>query len=310
MLSISLIIIGYNSTDFIEDCLKTAVKQTDSFDNILVVDNNSSDDTVEKCKKFSDVNCISLNYNSGYSKAANMGIDSVETDLCVIANSDVKFDKDFVKNTVKYFEENQSVDILSPLLIRFDEKTVDSAGQESSLSLFPKEIGYNKKLKDLVLIKKDVFSVCGAATVFKRKSLLRLKIDNEYYDEDFFMFWEDFDIGWRANQMGMKTVFYPKSIVYHYRSGTLKKNFFSKFALSLSRPSDIKYHLIKNRYLTLIKNFRFKKFWFNIPFILIKDFIWVGALTISSPKIIIRLIKSVPLIFKAFGKRVIIKKNV
>jgi GT2 family glycosyltransferase len=152
--------------------------------------------------------------------------------------------------------------------------------------------------------------VCGAATVFNQRALEQLKIDSEYYDEDFFMFWEDFDIGWRGNLLGLKILFYPGAVVYHYRSGTLKKNFFSRFSLALARPSFIKYHLIKNRYLTLIKNFRFKKNYWSIPFIFLKDIVWVTLLTISSPKIIIPLMKSGKYIKRAIRKRRQIRERI
>ena len=61
--------------------------------------------------------------------------------------------------------------------------------------------------------------------------------------------------------------------------------------------------------MTLIKNFRFRQFYWTIPFILIKDFIWVGMLTFSSPKIIIKLMKSGKYIKKAFAKRKWLKKK-
>ena len=150
----------------------------------------------------------------------------------MIANSDIILNNDFVEKTLGFLKNNKNIDILSPLMLRFNKKTIDSAGQEYSLSLYPKEIGYNKNKNDLELKERKILSVCGAATIFRRSSLDKLKIGNEYYDEDFFMFWEDFDIGWRANTLGMNIVFYPEAIVYHYRSGTLKRNIFTKIALS------------------------------------------------------------------------------
>jgi hypothetical protein len=73
--------------------------------------------------------------------------------------------------------------------------------------------------------------------------------------------------------------------------------------LALARPAAIKYHLVKNRYLTLIKNFRFKQNFKSIPFVFFKDIIWVSLLTFGSPKIIIPLMKSGKYIKKAFKKR-------
>jgi GT2 family glycosyltransferase len=125
-----------------------------------------------------------------------------------------------------------------------------------------------------------------------------------------FFFLEDFDIGWRANLLGLKTLFYPRAVVYHYRSATLEKNIWARFSLALARPASIKYHLVKNRYLTLIKNFRFNRFYWTIPFIILKDITWVGMLTFSSPKIIITLMKSGKYLKKALAKRKMLKSKI
>lgn len=309
-MTISLVIISYNSEKFICDCLDSALNQTVFFDKIIVVDNNSIDNTVEIVEKYKNIDLVKIKYNSGYSKAANIGIAAIISDYCVIANSDIILKDDFVEKTKEYFKNNEKTDILSPLMLRFNKETIDSAGQDYSVFLYPKEIDYNKKINELELKERKIFSVCGAATVFKSSSLEKLKINDEYYDEEFFMFWEDFDIGWRANILGMNIVFFPEIIVYHYRSGTLKRNILSEIALSLGREPNIKYHLVKNRYLTLIKNFDFKKYWYHIPFIIVKDFLWVGMLTISSPKIIIKVIMSYKLIGSAYKKRKMIKQMV
>ena len=153
------------------------------------------------------------------------------------------------------------------------------------------------------------FRSCGAATVFSSRALEKLKIGDEYYDEDFFMFWEDFDIGWRARLLGLKTFFTPHAVAYHFRSATLKKSWWSRFSLALARPASLRFHLVKNRYLTLIKNFRFDEFWWALPFVIGKDLLWVCALTIRSPKIIIAMIRSRSVFKRALKKRAKIKKH-
>jgi GT2 family glycosyltransferase len=227
-----------------------------------------------------------------------------------VANSDIILDENFNTMVLGKFQEHKDIAMLSPLILRFDRRTVDSAGQACSLALYPSEIGFNRDINDIQIDERPVFSVCGAATVFNRQALEQLKINDEYYDEDFFIFWEDFDIGWRAHLLGMKTLFYPKAVVYHYRSGTLKQNFLSRFSLALARPAAIKYHLVKNRYLTLIKNFRFKQNIKSIPFVFLKDIIWVSLLTFGSPKIIIPLMKSGKYIKNAFKKRKQVRERI
>jgi len=133
-------------------------------------------------------------------------------------------------------------------------------------------------------------------------ALEKLKVGDEFYDEDFFMFWEDFDIGWRANLMGLKVFFTPKAIAYHFRSGTLPRTRWSRVSLSLARPAFLRCHLVKNRYLTLIKNFRLARNGWALPFIFARDLLWVGALTIRSPKIIIALARSRAVFKRAWQK--------
>lgn len=309
MLTLSVVVISYNSSSFLEKNIRSLLGQSKKFKQIIIVDNNSTDNSREIIKEYDEVSLVAPGQNVGYAAGANLGISECRSDLILVANSDIYLESDFNENVISKFEEDRKISLLSPLILRFDKMIVDSAGQMFSRSLYPVEIGFNRDKNKLDIKERSVFSVCGAATVFRKNALEKLKVENEYYDEAFFMFWEDFDIGWRANLYGMKTIMSPTAIVYHFRGGTLKKNFTTRFSMALSRSPEIKYHLIKNRYLTLIKNFRFKKFWYLIPFVIFKDIIWVGMLTMSSPKIIIKLFSSGGFIISAFRKRKIIKKN-
>ncbi len=308
-MDISIVVISFNSAGFLEDNIGSILRQTLPFKEIIFVDNDSRDNSVEILKKYREITLISLEYNSGYAAAANRGIATSTSALILVANADIILDKNFNRRVIERFESHPDIALLSPLLLRFDKKTVDSAGQRLSRALYPQEIGYGQPLAALELNEGAIFSVCGAATVFSRTALEKLKIDDQYYDEDFFIFWEDLDIGWRAQNLGLRNYFYPGAIVYHFRSATLKRTFISRFSLALARSPQVKYHLVKNRYLTLIKNLRFKNNWRAIPFALCKDFIWISALTLSAPKIIIKLLCSWRFVRQAYRKRLIIKEK-
>lgn len=309
MLSISVVIVSYNSERFLKKNLESLVNQSQNFKQIIVVDNNSSDLSREVAGSFNEVTVISISDNVGYSVAVNRGIEESTSDILLISNPDTYFDLGFSKLVLQKFEADRELALMSPLILRFEQRKIDSAGQGSSISFYPVEKGFGKDVGGILLKEEKTFSVCGAATVFCRKALEKLMVGDEYYDENFFLFWEDFDIGWRANLLGLKIKFFPDVIAYHYRGGTMKKSFITKFSMSLARSPEIKFHLIKNRYLTLIKNFRLKKDWYHLPFILIKDILWVGILTLSSPKIIIRFAELPGYFKKAREKRKIIKKN-
>ncbi|MCP5103488.1 MAG: glycosyltransferase, partial [bacterium] len=213
-MDISVVVISYNSERFLEKNLASLVGQSVQFKEIVVVDNHSSDNSTaiitsfeKKCPRLRK---IALDYNSGYARGANTGIKQTGSHLVLVANADIFLDEHFNKKVIKKFRADPGLSMLSPLILRFDGRTVDSAGQTYSRALHPVEIGFKQPLSRVDISERPVFSVCGAATVFRRSALEALKLDGDYYDEDFFIFWEDFDIGWRAQLLGMKTPSYPK----------------------------------------------------------------------------------------------------
>ena len=308
-MDISAVVVSYNSAGFLAGNLGSLFAQTVPFRRVVVVDNASGDGSRAVLESFPGLERLLLAENVGYGAAANLGIGRTGSELVLVANADIFLDPEFNRRVLEFFAARPQAGLLSPLILRFDGATIDSAGQACSWALYPREIGYGIPSARAKLAEGEVFSVCGAATVFSRRALEKLKIGSEYYDEDFFMFWEDFDIGWRANLLGLKTFFSPAAVAYHFRSGTLARSGWSRFSLALARPAPLRFHLLKNRYLTLIKNFRLARCWWTLPFVLMKDLLWVGALTIRSPKIIIALARSGALFRRAWGKRKLIKAH-
>lgn len=289
--------------------MDSCFNQSQSFEQVCLVDNDSRDQSLSLLANYPQVKILAQEMNKGYAAGANLGIRQVlSSDLILVANSDIFLDRDFNTRVLERFQ-NSDIDILAPLILRFDQKTVDSAGQTYSWALYPREIGFNQPIHSNFLKERSCFSACGAATVFRTQALQKLKIGEDFYDEEFFTFWEDFDLGWRASLLGLRLIFCPQVKVFHFRSGTLKRSFVSRFSLSLARSPEIKFHLIKNRYLTLIKNFRWNQFWWTIPWMILRDILWVGLLTISAPKIIIPLVKSGKYLKSALKKRSIIQQH-
>ncbi len=306
MLSCGLSLINYNSGSFLERALKTAVSQEESFAKIIVIDNASQDDSCLIASKFKEVELIACKKNSGYAAAANLAFQRLNTDIVLIANSDILLPVDFSKRARLFFEKHQQAAMLAPLLLRFDQKTIDSAGQDRSLSCFPREHCFNRKLDKVKLSCREVFSACGALLVMHRRLIEAVLDKEQLFDEDFFIFWEDFDLGWRLHKRGVRIFFEPQVFAYHFRSATLPKSVFSRIALSLARPAPIKYHIVKNRYLTLLKNFSLRTDWYRLPFILLKDLVWLPLMIAFSPSILLKCIRARHL----FKRALIYRKNV
>ncbi|MDD8012004.1 MAG: glycosyltransferase family 2 protein [Acidobacteriota bacterium] len=308
-MEISAVVVSFNSEKFLEANFRSLFGQTVPFQQVIVVDNASQDGARVVMDAFPALEKVLLPDNIGYAAAANQGIERTTSALVLVANADIFLDPEFNRRVLEFFARQPQAGLLSPLILRFDRETIDSAGQECSLALYPRESGYGRPLARATLVEREVFSVCGAATVFSRRALDILKIAGEYYDSDFFMFWEDFDIGWRARILGLKVFFTPGAVAYHFRSATLPRSRWSRFSLTQARPAPLRFHLLKNRYLTLIKNYRFRRLWWTLPFVLAKDLLWAGSLTIRSPKIIIALVRSRSAFKRAWEKRKLIKDH-
>jgi GT2 family glycosyltransferase len=301
---ISIIIVTFNGEKFIKDLIFSIKAQTYKDYEIIIIDNNSRDKTLKIIEEFKDIKLIKLSENVGYTGALNIGITKSNGEFILILNQDTKLDENFLKNGLNGFK-TKNIGFVSGKILRFDKRTIDSTGQYLSPALYPKERGYNKQDNKKKYKNGYIFSVCGAIALYKREMLEELKIDNEIFDNDFFMFFDDIDLCWRANNKGWKGYYIPEAIGYHYRSGTIKSQ--KKIFLSLKRTPFIQYHIIKNRYLTLLKNVKPLSFLLHLPFILLRDTFYL-LIIVFYPSVLIKLIKNYTLFIKAFKKRKIIWK--
>ncbi len=301
---VSIIIVTFYGEKFIEKLLDSIDKQTYQDFEVIIIDNNSKDKTLEiikdKTKELSfSLKLLVLNKNYGYTVAVNKGIREASGEFILVLNQDVYLSDNFLENALKGFF-NKKIGFVSGKILRFDGKTIDSTGQFLSLSLYPVERDYNKMDSEYIKREKRIFSVCGAVAFYKKEMLEKIKIDDEYFDEDFFMFFDDIDLGWRANILGWKGVYVDNAVAYHYRSGSLAQK--GKIFLTFKRSSFIQYHIIKNRYLTLIKNARISQVILHLPFIITRDIVYLFIIMIK-PSIFKQIIKSYPIFKKALLKR-------
>ncbi|MFH1288585.1 MAG: glycosyltransferase family 2 protein [bacterium] len=325
---ISIIIINWNGEKFLQACLESVSTQSYGPIEIVLVDNASKDNSLVNLPR--EVVLIKNEVNKGFCAAANQGIKRSKGEFIVLLNHDVTLDKSFIKNIVETFLIAETVGMVSGKILRMDGKIIDSAGQFMNCWAKPVERGYNQPDHGQFEEKMESFSVCGAVACYRRKMLEDVKIplnppftkgetENnshftkgeiqlgvggfEYFDEDFFAFYEDLDLGWRARLRGWKALYNPKAVAYHYRGGTQTKN--HRFQI-LGRPKDIQLKIIFNRYLTIIKNVSKIHFLLYFPFFFARsiiDLFFIIFYIPDSPHIFneIKLFKS------AWEKRVIIQ---
>ena len=247
MVSISLV--TYNNSKVIEKCINSIFNITNNIDfEIIIVDNNSSDNTVKIIKNnFNSVKLIKNEKNVGFGAAHNIAIKLGKGKYHLVINPDIIFTENTIEKLISFMEENPDVGLVSPKII-FPDGTIQYLCKRSPCvfdlcirrftpgfiqKIFKKRIdfyemkdtGYNKIM--------DVCYLSGSFMLF-RKSVLE-KIGG--FDENFFMYSEDADITHRIGEIS-RALFYPyTSVVHLWERGSHKK---IKLLL-ISLASNIKY---------------------------------------------------------------------
>jgi GT2 family glycosyltransferase len=209
---------------------------------------------------------------ASYCQALNIGIGESKGEFILCLNDDVALDKMFIPEALKGFAISQDIGMVSGKILRFDQRTIDSAGLSVSIWRTAKERGYGKPDKGQLEKAGFVFGVGGAVAFYRREMLERIKLEGEYFDSDFGFFYEDLDLAWRGGRFGFRGYYMPTAVAYHARGLTarggrgINKPFARRFL-----DNALHSRLIKNRYLTMIKNESLWGFILYLPFIFFYD---------------------------------------
>lgn len=262
-------IVTYNSQQDILKCLESICNQTYKNIEIIVINNKSTDKTVDLIiNKYRDIKLIRNKENIGFCKAHNIGFRKGTGEYIMVLNPDVILDKHFIENVVDKMEKDSKIGLISGKILRMKPdfsltNIIDSTGIVMPRNRRAYDRGQGEEDKRQYDNETDIFGACGAAAVYRREMLEDIKIDNEYFDENFFAYKEDVDLSWRAKKLGWKCKYVPTAIAYHKR-GWKEKN-------RKEIPTFLRVHSIKNRYLMLIKNETFVSFIQNSPHIILFD---------------------------------------
>jgi len=245
---VSIIISNLNGRrlNLLEDCLNSLTKPNYSNWELLVIDNNSDDDSVEYLtryfKKFPNCRVIKNKINM-YSQGLNLGAKSAKGKYLCYFNNDVTIDKNYFSEVVKRLENDNSIAILQGKLLNYYKRNViDSAGETMDIYGNPITIGASEKDCGQYDHEEEILSASGSACVI-RKDIFN-KIGG--YDPTYGIGYEDMDLALRARRMGYKVIRFPKAIVYHKRASTDLAPFIRL---------QVKKHFNKNRITTMIKNY-------------------------------------------------------
>ena len=239
--SVTVIILNWNGKKFLAECLDSVKRQTYRDLSILVVDNASTDGSVEYLRQaYPDVRLLVNPENLGFAGGNNSGIRVCSTPYLVILNNDTDMHPECISEMKKAMDQDMSIGACaSRIFLKFEENRLDATG----LSPCAEGLGLGRgRMEPAENYPKaeEVFFASDCCTLYRKAMLDELGL----YDEDFFAYADETDMGWRARARGWKCVYVPTASINHHHSG------------SSGSVSPFKVFLVeRNRICVAIKNF-------------------------------------------------------
>lgn len=272
--TVAIVIVNWNGADMLQGCLNTVKRQSYTDIRVIIVDNGSTDNSVELLQMYyPEFELIVLPKNTGFATGNNVGIRKAleypDVEYIFTLNNDTELFDTTVQQAVLVGESTKSEmvqlgAIATKMIYMDDESLIDSVGilthpDGGGLSRGNREpdIGqYNET--------EEVFGACGGAALYTRGMIEDILENDSFFDDQFFAYYEDLDIAWRAQLRGWKTYSAPQSVVKHIHSATAKS--YSPFKA---------YHVNRNRFYVIIKNY---PLWFAFRALLITPMRYIRLL--------------------------------
>src|SRR5579872_6327935 len=251
---VSVTVVTYNSGRFIKRCLESVLEQKYGNMEVVVIDNASTDGTVDILEQFADRCRIYYNdENVGFAEAQNQAIGRTQGEWVLTLNPDVLLLPNFIQAMVEAGQVDPKVGSVCGKLLTIrasfdlpEKQLVDSTGIYFTPMLRHLDRGSQEVDNGHYLNYEYVFGATAAAALYRRKMIEDISIGDEFFDPDFFVYREDADVAWRAQLFGWRCIYTPGAVAHHVRTATPENR--------RTLPALINMHSVKNRFLMRIKN--------------------------------------------------------
>ena len=232
--SISLIIVNWNTTKYTAGCLKSIYRNCSLNYEIIVIDNNSTEDCTPLKKRFPKIRLIQNKKNYGYAKANNQGVKLAKNELLIVLNPDTQIQKKTIEELVKFFKNRKGVGAVVPKLVNPNGST--QYYYHRRLPTLKNEVAafiYNytpfKKFRwsrQLFLLDQNFeadikIEQAAGVCILTTKSVLK-KIGG-LFDEKLPIFLNDVDFSYRLKKHKLEIFLVANSTVIHRRSSSTDK---------------------------------------------------------------------------------------
>ena len=228
---VDIVIVNWNSGDFLSGCIASIIQFGDLYvDQVIVVDNNSTDDSLSEIDQKNNIQIIKNQENFGFAKGCNIGASYSNAENILFLNPDAMIYKDTIKLCCDYLNLPQSKDIgiLGVKLYNHKKEVGRSCARFPTVKrlffrstglekLFPKYSLFMSNFDHLSI--KEVDQVIGAFFLVRKSVFEKLR----GFDERFFVYMEEVDFSYRAKLLGWKSVYYSDASAYHFGGGSSSK---------------------------------------------------------------------------------------
>ena len=251
---VTVVIVNWNGEQFLERCLTALMAQTVKPYEIILVDNASSDGSIELVKQFPDVRLLAQDQNTGFARGNNLAIAaaSVKSEWIALLNPDAFVELYWLQALLEAAKANPEFDVFGSQLVNaVDPLLLDGAGDIYHVSGLVWRSGQGAKKSTSIETEREIFSPCAAAALYRQSAWHKVG----GFDEDYFCYVEDVDLGFRLRLSGHRCLYVPQAVAHHVGSGTTGGQH-SDFAL---------YHGHRNLVWTYVKDMPGLLFWLFLP---------------------------------------------
>lgn len=219
MIKASIVLPNLNGAGWLEGCINSLYAQTEQDFELIVVDNGSTDESLQTARSFTsraNYTLLENPHNTGFSAAVNLGIRHAKAPYILLFNNDAFAKPDMLEQLLYKMQQNENTFAVQSLMLRhFEPEKADDAGDMVTI------IGWAYKRGDGLPASRyqnprRIFSACGGASLYRKSILDEIGL----FDENFFAYLEDVDISWRANNAGYKNYYWPAACCTHIASAT------------------------------------------------------------------------------------------
>ena len=228
-----------------QDCVRSLERQSLNEIEIVIVDNSGENKVQQQITAGGRIRIIANASNLGFGAAVNLGWKDSTAPYLATLNDDAVAEVDWLKKLAEALDKNPEAGMCASRVRLKDSGKLDSAGMLIAADGTSKQRGHNEA-PGIFSKPADVIFPSGSAAMYRRKMIEEIGS----FDETFFLYCEDTDLGLRARWAGWKSIYAPGAAVDHIYSHTV------------GRAAPIKAYLVeRNRLYTIVKNFPLRLLW-------------------------------------------------